>query len=60
MGNVGLAGKPDHDVQFLQLDVDGVVVLDKEDLHLVLEDLRPLLDDKVDVAQGNVLHLKYM
>jgi hypothetical protein len=57
LGNVGLAGEPDHDVQLLQLDVDGIVVLDEEDLHLVLEDVGPLLDDEVDVAQGHVLHL---
>jgi hypothetical protein len=57
LGNVCLAGEPDHDVQLLQLDVDGIVVLDEEDLHLVLEDVRPLLDDEVDVAQGHVLHL---
>jgi hypothetical protein len=57
LGNVGLAGESDHDVQLLQLDVDGIVVLDEEDLHLVLEDVRPLLDDEVDVAQRHVLHL---
>merc|ERR1719494_1505970 len=31
LSNVGLAGQPDHDVELLQLDVDGVVVLHKED-----------------------------
>jgi hypothetical protein len=52
----GLA--PDHDVEFLQLDVDGVVVLDEEDLHLVLEDVGSLLDDQVDVPEGDVLNLR--
>lgn len=41
LGNVGLGGQANHDVQLLQLHIDGVVVLHEEDLHLVLEDLRP-------------------
>jgi hypothetical protein len=49
---------PDHDVEFLQLDVDRVVVLDEEDLHLVLEDVGSLLDDQVDVPEGDVLNLR--
>ena len=60
LGDVGLASEPDHDVQLLQLDVDGVVVLDKEHLHLVLEDVRPLLDDEVYVTQGHVLNLQHI
>jgi hypothetical protein len=34
-----LRRQADHDVQFLQLDIDGVVVLHKEHLHLMLQDL---------------------
>lgn len=41
LGNVGLRGQADHDVQFLQFDIDWVVVLDKEHLDLLLQDLRP-------------------
>lgn len=41
LGNVGMRGQTDHDVQFLQLDVDRVIVLDKEDFDLLLQDLRP-------------------
>jgi hypothetical protein len=58
LGDVSLTGQPDHNVQLLQLDVDGVVVLDKEHLHLVLENVGPLLDDEVDVTQGYVLDLQ--
>lgn len=36
-----MRGQADHDVQFLQLDVDRVIVLDKEDFDLLLQDLRP-------------------
>lgn len=39
LGDVGLRCQADHDVQFLQLDIDGVVVLHKEHLHLMLQDL---------------------
>ena len=35
--DVGGVGEADHDVKFLQLHVDGVVVLDEEDLHLILQ-----------------------
>ena len=50
---------PNHDVEFLQLDVDGVVVLDEEDLHFVLEDFVPLLDNEIDVAQRHVLNFRF-
>lgn len=56
--DVVLRRKPDHDVQLLQLDVDGVVVLDEEDLHLVLEYIGALLDDQVDVAKCDVLNFR--
>lgn len=36
-----MRGQADHDVQFLQLDVDGVIVLDKENFDLLFQDLRP-------------------
>lgn len=39
LGDVSLRCQADHYVQFLQLDVDGVVVLHKEHLHLMLQDL---------------------
>ena len=41
LGDVVVVGEADHDVELLELDVDGVVVLDEEDLHLVLQDLAP-------------------
>jgi hypothetical protein len=59
LGNVGLTGEPDHDVQLLQLDVDGIVVLDEEHLHLVLENVGPLLDDQVNVPQRHILNLSH-
>ena len=55
--NVGLADKTDHDIQLLKLDIDGVIVLDEEDLDVVGQDLRALLDNQVDIAEGNVLDL---
>ena len=56
--DVVLRRKPDHYVQLLQLDVDGVIVLDEEDLHLVLEYIGALLDDQVDVAKCDVLNFR--
>lgn len=40
LGDVGLRGQSDHDVQLLQLDINGVVVLHKEHFDLLLQDLR--------------------
>ena len=51
--------KPDHDVQFFQLDINGVVVLDEEHLHFVLQDFIPLLHDEIDVAQRHVLNFRF-
>ena len=58
LGDVGLAGQSNHDIELLQLDVDWVVVLHEEDFHLVLEDVRPLLNDEIDVPESHVLHLR--
>eukprot|EP00964_Phaeocystis_antarctica_P140756 scaffold105646_cov63-Phaeocystis_antarctica.AAC.1 len=55
--DVALGGELDHDLELLHLDVDRVVVLAEEDLDLVREDRRSLLDDEVDVAQRYVLDL---
>ena len=41
LGNVGLGGQSNHDIQLLQLDIDGIVVFDKEHLDFLLQDLRP-------------------
>ena len=41
LGNVGLRGQADHDVQFLQFHINWVVVFNKEHFDLLLEDLRP-------------------
>ncbi len=30
LGDVGMRGQADHDIQFLQFDIDGVIVLDKK------------------------------
>lgn len=38
--DVAGASKADHDVQFLQLHVDRIVVLHKEDLNVIPQDLR--------------------
>ena len=58
LSDIGLAGQSDHDVQLLQLDVDRVVILHEEDLHFVLENVRPHLDDEIDVPESHVLDLR--
>jgi len=55
--NVGLRSEPYHDVQFLKLHIYGIIVLHKKHFHLMLEDVRPLLNDEIDVAKRHVLHL---
>lgn len=55
--NVSLRSETYHDVQLLKLHIYGIIVLDKEHFHLMLEDVRPLLNDEVDVAKRHVLHL---
>ena len=42
LGDVGLVGEADHDVQLLQFDVDRVVILDEEHFHLVFQDIGPV------------------
>ena len=42
VGDVGGVGQADHDVQFLQLHVDGVVVLHVEHLDVLLQNVRPV------------------
>lgn len=39
--DVCLRCKANHDVQLLQFDIDWVIVLYEENLHLVFQDLRP-------------------
>lgn len=39
LGDVSLRCEADHDVQLLQLHIDWVIVLHKENLHLVFQDL---------------------
>lgn len=57
LGNVSLRCKTYHNVQFLKLHIYGIIVLDKEHLHLMLEDVGPLLNNEVDVAKRHILHL---
>lgn len=45
LGDVGLRCQANHDVQLLQFDIDWVIVLDKEDLHLVFQDLWAIKKD---------------
>lgn len=60
LGNVGLRGQADHDVQFLQLHVDWVVILDKEYFNLLLQDLRPAKTYTLDpVGKLLVLNIAY-
>lgn len=41
LGNVCLRSQADHDIQFLQFNIDGVVVLHKEHLDFLLQNFRP-------------------
>ena len=41
IGNVGRGGQANHDVQLLQFHIDGVIVLDKEHLDVLFQDLWP-------------------
>lgn len=46
LGNILLVCKSDHDVQFLKLDIDGVIVLNKEHFHLILQNIRSAEEKK--------------
>jgi hypothetical protein len=46
LSDVGLMGESNHDVQFFHLHIYRIVVLDEEDLHLLLENVR------TEIAQG--------
>eukprot|EP01137_Pigoraptor_chileana_P028939 Opistho-2@13440 len=56
--NVVVGGEADHNVKLLQLDVDGVIVLDKEHLRLLAQDLGALLHNDANVAECNILDLR--
>ena len=55
--NVAVIGQTNDNIEFFQLDIDGVIVLDKEHFDAILQNLWSLLNNEVDVAQGNVLDL---
>ena len=57
MGDVVVVGEADHDVELLELDVDRVVVLDEEDLHLVLQDLAPDTIQRTIIAVNMVVRV---
>lgn len=50
LNDIGLRCKTNHDVKLLKLHIDWVIVLNKKDLHLVLQKIRPLLDNEIDVT----------
>ena len=41
MCNVLLICQSNHDIQLLKLDVNWIIVLDKEHFHLILKDVSP-------------------
>ena len=55
--DVALRHKLDDDLELLHLDVNGVVVFRKEDFDFTLKDARALLNDEIDIAEGNILDL---
>lgn len=52
LGDVGMRGQADHDIQFLQFDIDGVIVLDKEHFDLLLQNLRPTSRERLRLSQN--------
>lgn len=44
-----MRGQANHDVQFLQFDIDGVIVLHKEHLDLLLQNLWPASKEKKNI-----------
>jgi len=46
----------DHDLQFCEFEIRRVVVLAEEYSQLLVQDSRLLLQEEVDVLEGNVLH----
>lgn len=56
--DIALTGYPDHDLEFLELDVRWVVVLAEENAELLSEDVGLLLQQEVDVAQSDILDFR--
>ena len=50
-------GELEHHLELFELDVGRVVVLAKEHAKFLAQDIRPLLENDVDVAEGYVLDL---
>ena len=48
-----------HDLQFLHLDVNWIVVFAEKHLDFVFQNLLVLLNNQVDVPQSNILHLRF-
>ena len=56
LSGVFFSRKTIHNLQFSEFDVDRVVVLAEEDLHVVLEYGRSSLDDQQNIPEHNILH----
>jgi hypothetical protein len=56
--HVLLSRQPNHDLELLDLDVGRVVVLAEEDAHLVLEDVGSVLEEEIDISEGDPLNLR--
>ena len=55
--HIAFIRQPDHDIHLLGLDIRRVIVLAEKDAHLVGQNVRVLLQDQIDVAQRDPLHL---
>src|SRR5258706_250050 len=53
--DVVLLCKTDHNIELLNLDIGRVIILTEKHTHLILEDVRALLQQKVNVSQGDPL-----
>lgn len=54
--HVAVVGNPYHDLELLELDIWRVVVFTEENTKFLLENVRLLLQQEVDVSQCHILH----
>lgn len=55
--DVLLVREAEDDLELGEFDVDGVIVLAKEDLDVIAEHHGSSLDDEEDISKGNILNL---
>jgi hypothetical protein len=56
--NVAVVGYPHHNFQLLEFDICRIVILAEEHTEFLVEDIRLLLQQKINVSQSHILHLR--